>query len=98
METSSDNDQKRIEFPCMEKSRDLEEMYESNIFQLHNLSLTFIVKNFSLLSATTVISQSPLIDNTTASSNKLACTAHVNFVKRRDRFRIYSWSKRNPTT
>ena len=45
--------------------------YIGNEMQLQNLSLVFIPKNKSLLSATSVLSRSSLAHNTTASLDKL---------------------------
>ena len=60
MDISHDNDQKHA--------------YVSNEMQLQNRSLTFFHKNKSLLSATSILSRSPMAHNTTASLDKLACT------------------------
>ena len=61
--------------------------------QLQDHSLTFIHKKKSLLSATNVLSRSPMAYNTTASLDKLTCTDYVNFGKRQDRFGQFFWSK-----
>ena len=79
MEISRDNDQKHT-YICKEK-------------QFQNHSLTFIHKNKSLLSATIILSRSPLAYNTTASLDKLTCTDYVSFGKCQDRFGRLSWSK-----
>ena len=50
-------------------------------------------KNNSLLSATSILSRSPMAYNTTAFSDKLACTVYVDFGKSQDRFGKFSWSK-----
>ena len=47
----------------------------------------------SLLSATSILSRSPVAYNTTASFDKLACTDYVDFGKSQDRFGRISWSK-----
>ena len=46
-----------------------------------------------LLSATTILSRSPMAYNTTASLDKLTCTDFVDFGKCQDRFGRFSWSK-----
>ena len=61
--------------------------------QLRNHSLTSIHKNKSILSDTTILSQSPMAHNTTASLDKLTCTDYVDFGKCQDRFGQFSWSK-----
>ena len=60
--------------------------YMSNELQLQNLSSTFIHKNKSLFSATSILSRSPMSYNTTASLEKLTCTDYVDFGKCHDRF------------
>ena len=52
-----------------------------------------ISKINSLLSATSILSRSPMAYNTTAFSDKLACTNYVYFGKSQDRFGRFSWSK-----
>ena len=47
----------------------------------------------SLLSATSILSRSPMAYNTTAFLDKLACTDYVDFDKSQDRFGKFSWSK-----
>ena len=47
----------------------------------------------SLLSATSLLSRSPMAYNTTAFLHKLACTDYVDFDKSQDRFGQFSWSK-----
>ena len=49
--------------------------------QLQNQSLAFILKNKSLLSATSILSRSPMTYTTTASLDKLTCTDYVDFGK-----------------
>ena len=61
--------------------------------QLQNHSLTFIHKNKSLLSATSILSRSPLAYNTTASLDRLTCTDYMDFGECQDRFGQFSWSK-----
>ena len=61
--------------------------------QLQNHSLTFIHKNKPLLSATSILSRSPMAYNTTGSLDKLFCTNYVDFGKCKDRFGQFSWSK-----
>ena len=69
--------------------------YIRNEMQLKNLSLTFIHKNKSLLSATSIPSRSPMAYNTTASLDKLTCADYVDFGKCQDRFGRFSWSKKD---
>ena len=95
IEMSRENDQKRKESPCMKMSRDNDQKhaYISNEIQLQNRSLTFFHKNKSLLSATSILSCSPMAYNTTASLDKLTCTDYVDFRKRQDSIKPFSWSK-----
>ena len=65
----------------------------SNDMQLQNHSLPFFHKNKSLLSATSLLSRSPMAYNTTASLDKLTCTEFVDFGKCQDKFGRFSWSK-----
>ena len=67
--------------------------YMSSEMQLQNHSSTSFPKNKSLLSATSLLSHSPLGYNTTASFNKLTCTDYVDFGKCQDRFGQFFWSK-----
>ena len=62
---SRDNDQKMNESPYIETSRDDEQKhaYISNKMQLQKHCLTFIHKNKSLLSATSILSCSPMAYN-----------------------------------
>ena len=85
---------KKKQFVYMEVSRDNDQRnaYTSNEMQLQNHSLIFIHKSFSLLSATSIPSRSPMASNTTASLDKLTCTDYVDFGKCQDRFGRFSWS------
>ena len=47
----------------------------------------------SLLSATSILSRSPMAYNITDSLDKIACTNYVDFGKSQDRFGRFSWSK-----
>ena len=87
--------QKRKESPYMEISRDNDQKpaYISNELHLQNHSLIFFHKNKSLLSATSILSRSPMAYNTTVSLEKLTCTDYVDFGKRQDRFGRVFWSK-----
>ena len=67
--------------------------YISNEIQLQKHSLPFIHKNKSLLSATSILSCSPVACNTTASLDNLTCTNYVDFGKAQDRFGRFSWTK-----
>ena len=67
--------------------------YIGNEMQLQKHSLTFIHKNESLLSATSILSRSPMAYNTTDSLDMLTCTDYVHFGKCQDRFGQFYWSK-----
>ena len=67
--------------------------YISNEMRLQSLSLTFIRKNNSLLSATGSLFRSPIARNTTASLDKLTCTDYVDIFNCQDGFGRFSWSK-----
>ena len=47
----------------------------------------------TLLSATSILSRSPMVYNTTETLDKLTCTDYVDFGKCQDRFGRISWSK-----
>ena len=66
--------------------------YISNEIQFQNHSLNFIHDKKSLLSATNILSCSPMAYNTTASLHMLTCTDYVDFGKRQDRFEQIFWS------
>ena len=68
--------------------------YISKEMQLQNHSSTFILKNKSLFSATSILSLSPMAYNTTASLDKLTCNDYVDFGKYRDRFGRFTWSNK----
>ena len=61
--------------------------------QIRSHFLTFIHKNKSLVSATSILSLSPMAYNSTASLDKLTCTDYVDFGKCQDRFGQFSWSR-----
>ena len=67
--------------------------YISYGMQLQNHSLTFFHKNKSLLSATSILSCSPMVYNTTASLDELTYTDYVDFGKCQDRFGSFFWTK-----
>ena len=52
-------------------------------------------KIYSLLSATSILSHSPMAYTTTETLDKLACTDYVDFGKCQDRFGRISWSKKD---
>ena len=92
MEMSRDNDQKgknlfiwKSHVTMTEKDR-----YITNEMQLQSHSLTFFHKNKSLLSATSILSRSPMAYNITASLGKLTCTDYVDFVKCQNKFGRFS--------
>ena len=95
MEMSRDNDEKRKVPPYTEMSRDNDQKqaFISKEVQLQNHSLTFFHKNKSLLSATSILSRSPMTYHTKASLDKLNCTDYVDFGKCQDRFGQFFWSK-----
>ena len=76
----------------MSRDNDQKNAYISNDMQLQSHSLTFILKDKSFLSATSILSRSPMADITTASLDKLTCTDYVDFGKCQDRFGQFSWS------
>ena len=61
--------------------------------QLRSHSLTFVNKNKSLLSATSIPPCSPMAYNTAASLDKLTCPDSVDFGKCQDRFGQFSCSE-----
>ena len=67
-----------------------EDAYINNEMQLQNHSLTFIHKNKSLLSFTSILFCSPMAYNTTDCLDKLTCTDYVDFGKCQDSFGQYS--------
>ena len=71
-------------------TRTKKDAYINNEMQLQNHSLTFIHKNKSLLSATSILSRSPMAYSTTASLDKLTCTNYMEFAKCQDRFGRFS--------
>ncbi len=70
-----------------------EDAFISNDMQLQNHSLTFIHKNKSLLSGTSILSRSAMDHNSTASLGKLTCTDRVDFGNCQDRFGRFCRSK-----
>ena len=79
---SSDNDQKRKESPYMETSMDKDRIksVHRKQFTAPKLCFKFVKKNRSPLSATSVLSSSPLAYNSTSSLDKLACTNYGTLV------------------
>ena len=61
--------------------------------QLQNHSSTSFHKNKSPLSATIILSRSPMAHNTTASLDKLTCTNYVDYGKCQDGLGRFCWSK-----
>ena len=70
-------------------------VYESSNLQLQDHSSTFILKNESFLSATSVLSQrpKPMPYSTTASTDELTRTDYLHFGKCQDGLCRFSWSK-----
>ena len=79
----------------MSRDNDQNYAYISNEMQLQKHSLTFIHKNKLLLSATSILSRSPMPYNSTASMDleKLICFDYVDFGKYQERFGQISWTK-----
>ena len=77
----------------MSLDNDQKDAYIDKELQLQNHSLTFIHRNKSLLSASSILSCSPKAYKTTASLDKLTCTDNVDFGKCQGRFGRFSWSK-----
>ena len=90
---SRDNAQKGTNLIKRHVTMTRKDAYISNEMQLQNHSLSFIVRNFSLPSATSILSRSPMAYNTTASLDKLTCTGYVDFGKSQDRFGRFSLTK-----
>ena len=74
-------------------TRTKNDAYISYDMQLQNQCLTCIHKNKSLLSATSILSRSPMAYNTTASLDKQTCTKYVDSDQCQDRFGNFFWSK-----
>ena len=81
IDLSRDNDRIRKEYLYMEMSRDNDQndAYISNEMQLRSHSLTFILKNKTLLSATSFLFCSSMAYNNTGSLDKLTCTNYMDF-------------------
>ena len=92
MEMSRDNDHKRKNILIWKYhvtlARTKAVTYSSQIIVQLSIS-----KINSLLSATSILSRSPMAHNTTAFLDKLACIDYVDFGKSQDRFGRFSWSK-----
>ena len=71
--------------------------YKRNKMQPQNHSLTFIHKNKSLLSATSILSRSPMA-YTTASLDKLTCTDYFDFANVKTDLDNFLGPKTIPTT
>ena len=71
----------------------IKDAYIRNEMLLQTRSLTFIYKNNSLLSGTSILSRPPMAYNTTASLDKLTCADYVDFGKCQGRFGRFFWSK-----
>ena len=82
----------------MSRDNDQKEAYRSNSFQLLSHCSSFIVKSCSFLSATSVLSLSPMAHNTTATQDKLTFTEYVDFGKCQNRFGDFLGPKMTPTT
>ena len=68
-----DKDQKSKEVPYMEVSRDTD-AYKSSNFHFSKSLFNFHSQKNSLLSATSILSRSPMVYNTTETLDKLVCT------------------------
>ena len=101
MEMSRDNDPTKGKNVFIWKSHvtmTKKHAYISHEMQLQNHSLTFFHRNKSLLSATSILSRSPMAHNTTAPLDRLTCTDYVDFGKCQDRFGRFSGSKNDSNT
>ena len=87
-----DNDHKRKYFPMRKYHVTLPRTkavtYSSKII----VQLSFYKIN-SLLSATSILSRSPMAYNITETLDKMACTDYVDFGKSQDRFGQFFWSR-----
>ena len=92
MEKSRDNDQKRKYFFIRKYHVTLTRTKAVTYISQIIVQLSFF-KIKSLLSATSILSRSPMAYNTTETLNKLACTDSVDFGKIQDRFGRFFWSK-----
>ena len=95
MEMSRDKDRKRKNLPIWKRHVRMikEDAYISKEMQLQNHSFTFFQKNYSLLSATSTLSRSPMAYNTTASLDNVTCTDYVDVDKFENLFGQFSRSK-----
>ena len=82
----------------MSRDSDQNNAYISNELQLQNHSLIFIHRNKSLLSATSILSRSPMDYNITASLDSLTCSDYVDFGNCQDRLDDFLGPKPIPTT
>ena len=76
----------------------IEEAYRSNSSQFLKHSLSFIVKNCSLLLATSVLSPPPKSNDTTSSLDNLSCTKYVDFGYYQDILDVCGGPKMTSTT
>ena len=94
--TMTKKGQKLLLWKChMTVDKNEKDSYTSNELKLQNHSLFFLHKNKSLLSATSILSRSPMANKTTVFMDKLTCTNDVDFCKRQDRFGQFSWFKKH---
>ena len=92
MEMSRDNAQKRKYFIIRKYHVTLARTKAVTFIFPIIVQLSFSNIN-SLLSATSILSCSPMAYNTTETLDKLACTDYVDFGKCQDRFARFFWSK-----
>ena len=92
LEISRDNDQKRKYFLKRKYHVTLVRTKAVTYISQITVQLSFLQIN-SLLSATSILSRSPMAYKTTASLDKLACTEYKVFGKSQDRCGRISWSK-----
>ena len=76
----------------MSRGRDPENVLICNELQLQNQSLIIIHKNKTPLSATCILSRSPVTHSTTPSLDKPNCTDYVDFGKFQDSIGQFSSS------
>ena len=79
-------------------NKDQERSLEGKYSLIINYSLSFLVKICPPLSPMSVLSPSLMVDNTTASSDKLTCTNYVVSGKNQDRVGQFFPSENPPNT
>ena len=90
--TMTENGKNLLKWKC-HVTMTKKDAYISNEMQLQNQSSTFLHKSKSLLSATSLLSRSPMVYIITASWDKLTCTDYVDFGKCQGTFGRLSWAR-----